>query len=207
MLKLPVLSARGKKIDEVELNPQIFESEVNESLLHQVIRSQRAAMRSGTASTKTRNEVRGGGAKPWRQKGTGRARAGTIRSPLWRGGGVVFGPKPRDYSFSVPKKVKKLALKSALSAKARDSELIILDHFKLKRPKTKEAVRVLKNLKVTKKTTVVVAEGNEDVKRAIRNIPFAKVIEVSEVNPYNVLDNDVLILTRDALNRLTEVLQ
>ncbi|MDI6822356.1 MAG: 50S ribosomal protein L4 [Actinomycetota bacterium] len=207
MLKLPVLSARGKKIDEVELNSQIFECEVNEPLLHQVIRSQCAAMRSGTASTKTRNEVRGGGAKPRRQKGTGRARAGTIRSPLWRGGGVVFGPKPRDYSFSVPKKVKKLALKSALSAKARDSELIILDHFKLKQPKTKEAVKVLKNLKITKKTTVVVTERNEEVNRAIRNISYVRVIEVSEVNPYNVLDNDVLILTRDALNRLTEVLQ
>jgi large subunit ribosomal protein L4 len=207
MVEVPVLDAKGRKVDQVKLEPRIFESEVNEAAVHQVVRAQLAASRLGTSSTKTRSEVRGGGAKPWRQKGTGRARAGSIRSPLWRGGGVVFGPTPRDYSFTVPKKVKRLALRSALSMKAKSSELLVVDDFNIKEPKTKLALEVLRNLKVSKKATVVIVEGQENVEKSLRNIPGIKTIYVSEVNPYDVLDNEVLIFTRDALGALTEVVK
>ncbi|MDI6892641.1 MAG: 50S ribosomal protein L4 [Actinomycetota bacterium] len=207
MMEVPVLDAMGRKVGQVKLEPRIFESEVNEAAVHQVVRAQLAASRLGTSSTKTRSEVRGGGAKPWRQKGTGRARAGSIRSPLWRGGGVVFGPTPRDYSFTVPKKVKRLALRSALSMKAKSSELLVVDDFNIKEPKTKLALEVLRNLKVSKKATVVIVEGQENVEKSLRNIPGIKTIYVSEVNPYDVLDNEVLIFTRDALGALTEVVK
>lgn len=207
MMEVPVLDAKGKKVGQVELEPRIFECEVNEAAVHQVVRARLAASRLGTSSTKTRGEVRGGGAKPWRQKGTGRARAGSIRSPLWRGGGVVFGPTPRDYSFSVPKKVKRLALRSALSIKAKSSELLVVDDFDLKEPKTKWALEVLRNLKVPKKATVVIAGGQENLEKSLRNIPGIKIIYVSEINPYDVLDNEVLIFTRDALGALTEVVK
>ncbi len=206
MLKLPVYNIKGEETEKIELNSSVFECEANEVAVHQTVRAFLASIRAGTADTKTRKEVRGGGRKPWKQKGTGRARAGSIRSPIWKGGGVVFGPTPRDYSFSVPKKVKKLALKSALSAKAKNSELVIVDGFNLDEMKTKKANEVLKNIGADKKTTVVISPKEEQAERAIRNLPNVNLIYTPELNPYFVLDNEVLVLTREALNEITGVL-
>ncbi len=206
MLKLPVYNIKGEETEKVELNSSVFECEANEVAVHQTVRAFLASIRAGTADTKTRKEVRGGGRKPWKQKGTGRARAGSIRSPIWKGGGVVFGPTPRDYSFSVPKKVKKLALKSALSAKAKNSELVIVDGFNLDEMKTKKANEVLKNIGADKKITVVISPKEEQAERAIRNLPNVNLIYTPELNPYFVLDNEVLVLTHEALNEITGVL-
>jgi large subunit ribosomal protein L4 len=163
-----------------------------------------AAARRGTASTKTRAEVRGGGRKPWRQKGTGRARIGSIRAPHWVGGGVVFGPSPRDYSFSVPKKMRRLALKGILSAKAKEGNLIVLDDFGLEAPKTKEAVQILKNLNVDKKATVIVGEDQFSAVQSVRNIDKVRVIFSSELNAYDLLDNEYIVVTRAALGSIEE---
>ncbi|MFO7296613.1 MAG: 50S ribosomal protein L4, partial [Clostridia bacterium] len=153
----------------------------------------------------TRGEVRGGGRKPWRQKGTGRARHGSIRSPIWRKGGVVFAPKPRDYSYTVPKKIRRLAMKSALSSKVMNNEIVVLDSLKLSQPKTKEMAKVLKNLKVNRKALVVLAEKDEVVQRAIRNIPDAKLAYVNTLNVLDILNYDTFIATQDAVRRIEEV--
>jgi len=203
-VKIPVRDKEGKTIEEISVNPAVFEVDVNEAVVHQVVKAQLAAARRGTAKTKTRAEVRGGGRKPWRQKGTGRARAGSIRSPLWVGGGTVFGPTPRDYSFNVPKKMRRLALRSILSMKARDGRLIVVDDFGLAEPKTKEAVRILKNLDAIKKTTVVVGEEQDMAVRSVRNIEGVKVIYSSEINAYDLLDNEHVVMTRAALNYVEE---
>ncbi|MDI6716506.1 MAG: 50S ribosomal protein L4, partial [Actinomycetota bacterium] len=167
---------------------------------------QLAAARRGTAKTKTRAEVSGGGRKPWRQKGTGRARIGSIRAPHWVGGGTVFGPLPRDYSFHVPRKMRRLALRSILSAKAREGRLIVIDDFGLSEPKTKEAAKILKNLNVTDKATVMVDKGQEVIEKSVRNIASVKVIYSSEINAYDLLDNEYLVMTRAALNSVEEAL-
>ena len=203
-MKIPVRNREGKTVEEIEVSPEVFEADVNEAVVHQVIRAQLAAARRGTAKTKTRAEVSGGGKKPWRQKGTGRARIGSIRAPHWTGGGVVFGPTPRDYSFSVPKKMRRLALRSILTDKARNGQLIILDDFGLTEPKTKEAANVLKNLNALNKTTVVVSKDQDDAVRSVRNLENVKVIYSSEINAYDLLDNEHLVMTRAALNSVEE---
>lgn len=203
-MKVPVRNREGKTIEEINVSPEIFEVEPNEAVVHQVIKAQLAAARRGTAKTKTRAEVRGGGKKPWRQKGTGRARIGSIRAPHWTGGGTVFGPVPRDYSFNVPKKMRRLAVKSILSSKARDGRLIILDDFGLAEPKTQEALQILKNLGAAKKTTVVVGEDQDTAVRSVRNIDYVRVIYSSEINAYNLVDNEYLVMTRVALNAVEE---
>ncbi len=166
---------------------------------------QLANKRQGTQSAKTRSEVRGGGRKPWRQKGTGRARHGSIRSPLWTKGGIIFAPKPRDYSFTVPKKIKRLALKSALSSKVQDNDLIVLDELKLDQPKTKEMVKVLENLKATGKALVVLDEKDETVKRASGNIPGLKLLYTNTLNVYDIVNCEKFIITKDAVQKVEEV--
>lgn len=205
-MKVPICDKNGKKIDEINLSPLLFEEKINESAIYQTVRAQRAALRQGAASTKTRSEVSGGGVKPWRQKGTGRARAGSIRSPLWTGGGVVFGPKPRDYTHSVSKKVKKLALRSALSAKAKNSQIVVIDNFDITEPATKKANEVLKKIDALKNTTVVLTKDEEVVAKSVRNIPKVKVCPVGSLGAYSVLDNDLLVFTRKSLTQLMEAL-
>ncbi len=205
-MKLTVSDSRGNKVGEAELRPEIAEAEMNEGAVHQVVRAQLAAARAGTASTKTRSEVRGGGRKPWRQKGTGRARAGSIRSPLWVGGGTVFGPTPRDYSFSVPRKVKKQALRSIIASKAKGGDLIVVDDFGLAEPKTKAAVDVLKNLGALGKTTVVVGPEESVVIKSVRNIEGVRAIKVQNINAYDLLNNEKIVMTKPAFELVQEVL-
>lgn len=202
-MKLAVYDSSGKKSEKtVELSKELFGQDVNEALIHQSIRVFLSNQRSGSASTKTRSETRGGGTKPWRQKGTGRARAGSIRSPLWVGGGIIFGPKPKDWSLSMPKKSRKLALKMALSFKAKSSELMIIKDFKYKEPSTKKAAKLLDKLKVSGKATFVLDESEELAEKSLRNLSDVNVFYVSEINSYYVLDNDVIILSESALNKL-----
>ncbi|MDI6800073.1 MAG: 50S ribosomal protein L4 [Actinomycetota bacterium] len=206
MLKLPVHDRDGKIVGEVELDPNIFDSKIVESLVHQAVKLHLAKARGGNASTKTRSEVRGGGVKPWRQKGTGRARAGSIRSPLWKGGGSVFGPSPRDFSFDMPKKARRLALKSVLSMKAKDAKIMVVKDFAMTEPKTKEVVSILSKLGAPKKVTVVVAADDVNTQKSMRNIPSVKSIEAAQLNVYDALNNEALLLTEAALGKITEVL-
>ncbi len=205
MPKAAVYNVEGEQVGEIELNDALFGQPVHAAVLHEVVLMQLANRRRGTHDTKTRAEVRGGGRKPWRQKGTGRARHGSIRSPIWRGGGIVFGPHPRDYSFQVPKKVKRLALKSALSAKAAEGRIVVLDVLELAEPKTKDMVRILDNLKATDGALVVTADRDANVEKSSRNIPGVKSLEARQLNVYDLLDHPNLILTRDALARVEEV--
>lgn len=203
MVKLPVFNMEGSEIGEQELPAEIFEVEVNESVIHQVIQALQAAKRKGTAATKTRKDVRGGGTKPWRQKGTGRARAGSIRSPIWRGGGVVFGPSPRSYVQKVPRKMKKAAMRSALSAKVKDNELIIVDKFVLDEPKTRMAKKALDSLKVEGKSVVLIARYDGATEKSVRNIARTRAVDVENFTVYDALDNDHLVISQDALEMLT----
>jgi large subunit ribosomal protein L4 len=205
MPKVDLLNVSGQRVGDMELSDSIFGIEVNEAVLHQVVKAQLANKRQGTQSAKTRSEVRGGGRKPWRQKGTGRARAGTIRSPLWTGGGVVFAPKPRDYRQVVPKKVRRLAMKSALSSKVADKEIVVLDQLVMDAPKTKEMVAILNNIDAGKKVLLVLPEKNENVERSAKNIPNVKSILVNTLNVYDILKYDKLVLTKDAVSRVEEV--
>ncbi len=206
MLKVPVINKEGKKVEELELNSQIFESEINSHAVHQTIRAILAARRRGTSSTKTRSEVRGGGKKPWRQKGTGRARTGSTRSPLWKGGGVTFGPHPRDYNIKIPRKVKKLALKSALSAKAKESEVIVVDSFEIEEAKTQKAREILDKIGLIDKTVIVLDTESEQTMKALRNIDNVRLVRVPALNVYDVLDNQKLVFTRSAINKVMEAL-
>jgi large subunit ribosomal protein L4 len=201
-----VYNIEGQQVGEIELSEAVFGQPVNDAVLHEVVVMQLANRRQGTHDTKTRSEVRGGGKKPWRQKGTGRARHGTIRSPIWRGGGIVFGPHPRDYSYRVPKKVKRLALKSALATKVGAGRILVLDALELEGPKTKEMARILGNLKIGEGALVVTAERNANVERSARNIPGVKSMEARRLNVYDLLDHPHLIMTRDAVARVEEVL-
>jgi large subunit ribosomal protein L4 len=173
--------------------------------MYEAVKNYLANQRQGTQSAKTRAEVRGGGRKPWRQKGTGRARHGSIRSPQWIGGGVVFAPKPRDYSYKLPKKIKRLALKSALSSKVEDNEIIVVDSLVLNKPKTKDMIKVLSNLKAGKKTLVVMPERDENVILASRNIPGVKTAYVNTINVYDILNCDSFLITKEAVNKVEEV--
>lgn len=205
-MKTDLLDTGGKKLKGVDLDPSVFEVKENIPVVHQVVKAQLAGERAGTADTKERSEVRGGGRKPWRQKGTGRARAGSIRSPLWRGGGTTFGPTPRNYTQKVSRKLGKLALRIVLSAKARDGELRVLKAFGLKEPATKEAKKILDGLNSTGKVTVVVADDDENALLSLRNLPRARAIKVSQINAYDLTDCASIIITQDALDKVTEVL-
>lgn len=204
MPKVAVVDITGKKVGDYELSENTFGQPVNEYVLHEVVKAHLANCRQGTQSALTRAEVRGGGIKPWRQKGTGRARQGSTRSPQWRHGGVVFAPKPRDYSIRVNKKVKRVAMKSALSSKVADNELILFDALTLPEAKTKEMIKVLKAVN-TEKALVVLSESDPMVERAAGNIPGVKTTLVGTLNVYEILKYDTLILTKDSAKKIEEV--
>ena len=205
MPKVSLYNINGEQVGEVELKDEVFGIEPHEHVMHEAVNMQLANQRQGTHDTKTRAEVRGGGRKPWRQKGTGRARAGSSRSPIWRSGGVVFGPHPRDYAYSLPKKVRRLALKSALSSKVLEQEIIVLDQLSLDAPKTKEMVRILSNLNASK-ALVVTAERDLNVERSARNIEGVKPLKADGVNVYDLLKYNKLVITKDAVAKIEEVL-
>lgn len=205
MPKVALYDITGSQIGDVELSDDIFGVEVNTHVMYEAVKNYLANQRQGTQSAKTRADVRGGGRKPWRQKGTGRARQGSIRSPQWKGGGVVFAPKPRDYSYKLPKKIKRLALKSALSSKVQDQEIIVVDSLVLDKAKTKDMVKVLSNLKAGKKTLVVIPERDENLILAARNIPGVKTAYVNTINVYDILNCDSFLITKDAVNKVEEV--
>ncbi len=204
MKKVPILNTEGDKAGEVELGDYYFGCEVNQPAMHQVVRMQMALSRAGTASTRSRGELRGGGAKPWRQKGTGRARAGSNRSPIWRGGGTVFGPTPRDYGFKVNRKVRRLALRSALSARAGEDAVTVLEDFELETPSTKRAAELLMNLGIEESMLLVLADYDENVEKSFRNIPGAGALTVSTLNTYDILASDRVVFMKRALDRLQE---
>jgi len=204
MPKVAVLNYNGEQVGEIELNDEIFGVNINVPVMHDAVLSYLASQRQGTHSTKRRGEVRGGGIKPWRQKGTGRARQGSIRAPQWIKGGVVFGPKPRDYSYELPKKVKRLALKSALSSKVKDNEIIVLDEFKADEPKTKKVAELLKNLNV-KNALIVIPEGEKNIELSARNIKGVKTLYANSLNTYDILKYDKFIITKDAVSIVEEV--
>jgi large subunit ribosomal protein L4 len=206
MPKVTLFNQTGSQVGEIELADAIFGIQPNEAVLFDAVIMQRASLRQGTHKVKGRSEVRGGGRKPWRQKGTGRARQGSIRSPQWRGGGIVFGPTPRSYAYKLPKKVRRLAIKSALSTKVLENNVIVLDNLALNSPKTKEMVAVLKGLSVEKKALIVTADSNEAVTLSARNIPGVTVITASSVNVLDVLHHDKLIMTKAAVEKVEEVL-
>ena len=193
MPKVALLNQSGSNVGEIELNDSVFGIEPNQHVLFEAVIMQRASLRQGTHKVKNRSEVAGGGRKPWRQKGTGRARQGSIRSPQWRGGGVVFGPTPRSYSYKLPKKVRRLAIKSALSSKVIDNSIVVLEDLALNAPKTKEMAAVLKGLSVEKKALIVTADNNENVALSARNIPNVTVVTANGVNVLDVLNHERLL--------------
>ena len=205
MAKVTMLNMAGKAVGDIELNDSVFGIEVNEFAVHEVIKNYLANQRQGTQSAKTRGEVRGGGRKPFRQKGTGRGRQGSLTSPSHIGGGVVFAPKPRDYSYSVPKKVKRLAIKSVLTSKVQENEIIVLDSLSFEAPKTKDMVNVLKNIKAAKKAIIVMDEKDENVIKSAANIPGVKTTLVSTMNTYEVLNATSFIVTKEAVKKIEEV--
>lgn len=206
MPKLALLNQAGDKVKDIQLNDAVFGIEPNQQAVYDVIKAQRAAMRQGTQKAKTRAEVRGGGRKPWRQKGTGRARQGSIRSPQWRGGGVVFAPTPRDYDLKVNRKVRQLAMKSAYSAKVLEEEIRVLDKFELAEVKTKAFAEVLTNVKATGKTLVILAESNEAVELSGRNIAGVEINTWDHVSVYDILKAHNVIITESAIQKIEEVL-
>ena len=203
MANVKVFNMSGSEVGSIELNDSIFAVEVNTHVMHQAVVQYLANKRQGTQSALTRAEVRGGGRKPWRQKGTGRARQGSTRSPQWTGGGVVFAPKPRDYSFKLNKKVKRLALKSALTTKVNDGKFVVVDEINLPEMKTKEMVKVLNNLNVNK-SLVVLEDANEKAVVAARNIPTVKTASVSTINVYDILKYDSVVVTKAAVEKIEE---
>lgn len=206
MPKLVLLDQKGTEVGDIQLSDVVFGIEPNQHVLYDAIIMQRATLRQGTHDVKGRSEVRGGGRKPWRQKGTGRARQGSIRSPQWVGGGTVFGPTPRSYSFKLPKKVRRLALKSALATKFQDNDLIVLQDLVFDAPKTKEFTTVLENLSVEGKALVVTADFNETTALSARNIPGVTVVTSEEVNVLDVVSHDKLVMTKAAVEKVEEVL-
>ena len=206
MLKVAVYNQEGKQVKDTELNELVFGIEPNNQAIFDMVLLQRASWRQGTHKVKNRTEVRGGGRKPWRHKGTGRARQGSIRAPQWRGGGVVFGPTPRSYTFKLNRKVRQLALKSALSQKVIDNEMTVLDTITLNAPKTKDMIKVLENLEANRKTLIVMDEVNENVTLSARNIPGVKVIDSKGLNVYDILDCTKLVITEGAIKAVEEVL-
>jgi len=205
MPKVAVYDMHGAQVGEIELNDNVFGIEPNEAVVQQFVKMQLANKRVGTASTKTRAEVRGGGKKPWKQKGTGRARVGSSRNPVWRGGGIAFGPKPRDYSYTLPRKVRRLAMKSALSSKVLDSSIIVVDNLNFDEPKTKLMIETLNVLRAGNKTLVVTADGDTNVYKSARNIPGVKSIKADFINVFDILKYGTLLMTKDAVARVEEV--
>ncbi len=197
---------QGEQVGDIELNEGVFATDINESLIHDVIVMQNANKRQGTASTKTRAMTRGGGRKPWRQKGTGRARHGSIRSPIWVGGGVTFGPSPRDYSYKMPKKARRKALRSALSAKMQSDELLVIDELEISSPKTKEITDLLSNLKIEGKAILVISDYDSTIYLSARNIPGVKSVPAKELSVSDVMKHGKLILTQEAVAKVEEVL-
>lgn len=199
-----LFNKEGNKIEDIQLNETIFAAEVNADAMHQVVVALLANKRQGTQSAKTRAEVRGGGIKPWRQKGTGRARQGSIRAPQWIKGGVVFAPKPRDYRMSIPKSMRRVAMLSALTSKVQNDEMVVLDSLTLEAPKTKEIVKML-NAFNAKKTLIITAEANETVYKSARNIEGVAVLPVNNINVYDLLKYPKVIMTKDAVSKIEEV--
>lgn len=207
MTKVTLFKQDGTTNGEIELNSDIFGIEPNENVVFDAVIMQRASLRQGTHAVKNRSAVSGGGRKPWRQKGTGRARQGSIRSPQWRGGGIVFGPTPRSYSYKLPKKVRRLAIKSVLSQKVLDNKLVVVEALQFDAPKTKEFAQVLSNLNVDTKVLVVVESSNDFALLAARNIPNVTIIDETDVTVLDVVNNDKLLFTKAALSKVEEGLQ
>ena len=205
MPKVDVLSVDGKKVKELELNENVFGIEPNENIVHSAIVNYLANQRQGTQNTKTRAEVSGGGRKPWRQKGTGRARQGSIRAPQWIKGGIALGPRPRSYSYKINKKEKRLAIKSILSSKVAEKELIVLDKLELKEIKTANMVKVLNNVKAEGKTLILLPANNENVCKSSRNIEGVKTLTVDTINAYDLVKYNNLVVTEDTVKKLEEV--
>jgi len=199
-----LFNKEGQKVNDIQLSDKVFGVEINEHVLHQVVVAQLANKRQGTQSAKTRAEVSGGGIKPWRQKGTGRARQGSIRSPQWIHGGIVFAPKPRNYRVSIPKSMRKVAMKSALSSKVQNNEMVVLENLELSAPKTKEIVSML-NAFSSKKALIITAESNINVYKSARNIEGVAVLPVNNLNVYDILKYDKFIVTKDAVSKIEEV--
>ena len=205
MPNVALYNMEGKQIGDINLSEAVFGQEVNKSVLHQVVVNYLANQRQGTQSTKTRSEVRGGGIKPWRQKGTGRARQGSIRAPQWIKGGIALGPKPRDYGYVLNKKVKIVALKSALSSKVAEQEIIVVDDIAMTEIKTKTVATMLKNLNVESKALIVTCDKNDNVVKSAKNIPGVSTAFTGSLNVYEILGHDKLIITKDAVTKLEEV--
>jgi len=205
-MKVPLYALSGKKKKEVELPDHIFAVPVNEGLMHQALFRQLANARLGTHKTKTRGQVSGGGAKPWRQKGTGRARHGSIREPQWRGGGTVFGPQPRSYRQKMPKKMRRLALKGGLTVKAQEGKILVLDGLEMEEPKTKEMLTILRNLKVEDSALILLPQRNANVERSARNIPGVKTLRANYLNLRDLLNHDWLIMPLGALEVIEGIL-
>ncbi len=206
MPKLTLVNQDGSQVGDIELSDKIFGIEPNNHVLYDAVIMQQASERQGTHATKNRSQVRGGGRKPWRQKGTGRARQGSIRSPQWVGGGIVFGPTPRNYSYNLPKKVRRLALKSAYSTKVKEENIIVVDTLSLEKPKTKEMVAILDNLKADEKVLIVTNNYDETVTRSARNIPGVTVKKATDVKVLDILKHEKLVITKDAAEKVEEVL-
>ena len=205
MPKIDVYNMEGKKVSDIELNDKVFGIEPNEAIVHSVLVNYLANQRQGTQSTKTRSEVSGGGRKPWRQKGTGRARQGSIRAPQWVKGGIALGPKPRSYKYTVNKKERRLAIRSVLSSKVLENNLVVLDKAEMKEIKTQTMVKTLANLKVEGKTLILLPEKNENVQKSARNIEGVKTTLVNTINVYDLLKYNKLVVTLDAVKKLEEV--
>lgn len=205
MPKVDLYNVSGQVVGNIELSENVFGAEVNKEVMHLAVVNQLANKRQGTQSTKTKSEVRGGGKKPWRQKGTGRARQGSIRSAQWIKGGIVLGPKPRSYRFTLPKKVKRVALKSALTSKVSGSEILVLDTLAFDNIKTKQMVNVLNNLKVDSSALIVLSEKNENVEKSARNIPGVKTALVNTINVFDILKYNKFIITKEAVEKVEEV--
>ena len=199
-----LFNKEAKQVGDIQLNDKVFAVEVNEAAMHQVVVALLANKRQGTQSAKTRAEVRGGGIKPWRQKGTGRARQGSIRAPQWIKGGVVFAPKPRDYRMSIPKSMKRVAMVSALTSKVQNNEMVVLENLDFEAPKTKQVVEMLKAFEA-KKTLIITAESNENVYKSARNIEGVAVLPVNNINVYDLLKYSKVIMTKDAVSKIEEV--
>ena len=207
MSKLDILNLKGEKVKDTKLNDNVFGVEPNDSVIYDAVVLYNASQRQGTHSTKTRSEVSGGGRKPWRQKGTGNARQGSIRAVQWRHGGIAHGPKPRDYSKKMNKKERRLALKSALTYKARENGIVVVENIELSSNKTKDFIKLLEDLKVTGKTLIVVKELTDNLILASRNLSNVKVIESHEINTYDVLNYNNVVITEEAVKMLEEVLR
>ncbi|MGQ9570823.1 MAG: 50S ribosomal protein L4 [Thermodesulfovibrionales bacterium] len=205
MTELEIRDRNNTTVGRIKLDEKVFSVPVNETLLHDSVVNFLANQRQGTHATKTRGLVSGGGKKPWRQKHTGRARAGSIRSPLWRGGGIVFGPQTRDYSYNLPKKAKNLALKTALSLKMSDGAITVIDNFSLEKPKTRDLVDILENLGLEKESVLIITpEHDKVITLSARNIPWVKVVRISDLNPYDVLVHSRVLMTKEAAIRFTD---